>query len=252
MKRKLGSLTKKPKKTSKKSTAKSKKTTNTSTSQAKNISMSLQVIEVPIEQIVPDPTNPNAMTDEQMKALKKSMKKQNVQPLVIDQDNNLIDGHHRLQALKELGFKTAPCVIKKVKDAIERKMWRQVFNKLRGEHDKTKDKLDIMAIFQNNQLDELTELLGAPKDTFLSMIGQLKDNSEVASDSDPTGGYMESYLHGNVKQITIIMTNEEYVKIFPRMEFIKPIIKATNNTDLLFRLVEYYENHSGNKAPDQP
>ena len=62
---------------------------------------------------------------------------------------------------------------------------------------------------------------------------------------------MNSYLHGNVKQITIIMTNDEYTKIYPRMEFIKPHLKATNNTDLLFRLVEYYENNSGNKATDQ-
>lgn len=207
-----------------------------------------QVIELPIDQVVPDDTNPNVMSDEKFKALKVGLKKHFPYPIVLDQNYIIIDGFHRWKAWKELGNKTIRCIIQFCKDDVERKIWRQIFNKVRGEHDRTKDKADFLAIYNGKRTDDFLKLLGSPREAFLQMIGKRQANSsEIKNDANPTEGYMKSYLTGNVKQITILMTNDEFIKMFPRFKKAIDDLGAKDHTTGFFRLIEFYENHKGKK-----
>ena len=62
------------------------------------------VIELNVNDIKKDPTNPNEMTLEQDRGLEKSIVKfGSLKHIVVDQDNVLVDGEHRLEVEKANG-----------------------------------------------------------------------------------------------------------------------------------------------------
>lgn len=79
-------------------------------------------VKVNIDDIIPDPNNPNKMTKEQAKSLVYSMKKfDDVMPIVVDSKSMIIaDGHHRLEAYKSMGVKEIEVIKKDFKNATER------------------------------------------------------------------------------------------------------------------------------------
>jgi ParB-like chromosome segregation protein Spo0J len=70
----------------------------------------LQVVEVPIDQLRPDPANPRRISNAELEALTRSLKEWGfVQPvLALKQDSTVIGGHQRLLAARRLGYKTVP------------------------------------------------------------------------------------------------------------------------------------------------
>jgi ParB-like chromosome segregation protein Spo0J len=70
----------------------------------------MTIHDVPIGQINESPYNPRTHTEKELKAVKKSLKEFGfVEPLVVNETTgNLVGGHLRLKASKELGFKTVP------------------------------------------------------------------------------------------------------------------------------------------------
>lgn len=125
------------------------------------------VIKVRLSDLKLDPKNPNTFTAEQHKALKKSYQKFGaLKFLVIDQDNMIIDGHQRIQELKELGVQEVDAIRVQIKDESERILIRQTLNKLYGQHDKKLDSDDYLALFEKGLLGELAELLAKPQEEF--------------------------------------------------------------------------------------
>lgn len=71
----------------------------------------MEIEEINISLIKPSKYNPRKISDFDYKNLKRNIKEFGlVQPLVINKNNNLIGGHQRLKALKELGYKTVKVV----------------------------------------------------------------------------------------------------------------------------------------------
>jgi len=71
----------------------------------------------------------------QFNALKESIKRYGfVVPIVTNKDLLVADGEHRLKAAKELGLKQVS-VVRLPVDDVDRRLLRQVMNKIRGEHD---------------------------------------------------------------------------------------------------------------------
>lgn len=99
---------------------------------------SMRTIEnVAIEALVEAPENPNEMSDSQMASLVEFMRVEGyLQPLHIrpmeDGKYEIIDGHHRVRAAKELGLTTLPAVVEDI--GPEKAMIRRIgLNKHRGE-----------------------------------------------------------------------------------------------------------------------
>ena len=99
----------------------------------------INISKIAISKITFDETNPNVLTNEQMKSLKLVMEKFGfLAPVVLNKDLQVVDGEHRVRVYQELGKKTIPAYVIDVNN-INKKMLRQLMNKLRGEHDKQKD-----------------------------------------------------------------------------------------------------------------
>lgn len=72
----------------------------------------IQVEQVPIEQLHPDPGNPRHISDEELEALTRSIHEFGmVDPIIVRrEDKTVIAGHQRLLAARRLGYKNVPVI----------------------------------------------------------------------------------------------------------------------------------------------
>ena len=159
------------------------------------------IIELNIEDIRDDPTNPNVLTLEQQRGLEKSMMDfGRLKYIVVDQDNRVIDGTHRLEVEKAVGTKRIQVIQVNVKDEAERKLMRETLNLLHGTYDRTKQSEELLYLFENKRLDELAELLGKSNlEDFRQTISRnqaidiLNLNDDPENKSSLTGALSQKY-----------------------------------------------------------
>lgn len=190
-----------------------------------------------------DPNNPNKMTDKQFEGLGKVIHDKGYgDPLKIDANNIMIDGEHRYKWMMNDKMEEAHVIrFPNVKTDVDRRIMRQVFNKLRGTHDYELDALDFKAIFEDSKLRTLAEYLDTPEDEFLKVIERSQANREI--DKNMMEHYEDSFLFGNIKQIVLYYNNAEYEKLLPRMEKIMTANNIETHTDLFDFLITRYENN---------
>jgi len=147
---------------------------------------------IDINKIKTDPTNPNEMSDEQMDALRHSMRKFGyLEPVIIDQNYLIADGEHRVIVYREFGQSKIPAYKVNLTD-IERRLLRQTKNKMRGLHNFEKDTEELIKILKSDNLDELAILLAKDaqemKDWLDSAIAEqhkLESKLQGELDEDP-------------------------------------------------------------------
>ena len=160
------------------------------------------VIEVNIDDLKPDKTNPNEMTLEQERGLEKSIVKfGRLKHIVVDQDLNVIDGAHRISVEKANGTEKVNVIQVSVKDEIERKMMRETLNKLHGNYNKEKEARELETIMDNDKLDELAELLGQENKDLIALIEQQKlRESDFSYDENDKDYEMDNNNNSNSSQ----------------------------------------------------
>ena len=111
-----------------------------------------------------DQANPNRMSLAQLERLKASIKKWgDIVPVVTNSELLVADGQQRVTAMKELGM-TECSVIRLPVEEVDRRLLRQVLNKLRGEHDRELDAEEFRAIMDLGREDDLKYLLSLSDD----------------------------------------------------------------------------------------
>ena len=72
----------------------------------------MEIIKIPIENLTPDPTNAKDHPEWQIEQIKNSIEQfGNLDPIgVWGEDNLIVEGHGRYEALKELGYNEAECI----------------------------------------------------------------------------------------------------------------------------------------------
>lgn len=140
-----------------------------------------------VDSVKIDKTNPNKMTMQQMFALEKSMHRFGyLTPIIVDADTMTIaDGHHRYLVYKELGYEEIPAYVIKFKDDNERRMLRQIMNKLHGEHDKEMDATEFLSIIESSQQDlaEIADSIALPQAGIAALIDRFNPTAFSASES---------------------------------------------------------------------
>lgn len=135
--------------------------------------MSIQehkLIELKISDIKLDPSNPNQMSQEQMAALRKSMQTFGyLAPVVVDQNNLIADGEHRVLIYKEFKKETVPAFRVQMDDT-QRRLYRQTANKLRGMHNPQMDADEMALIYEKGKLSDLAQLLATQDQTLKDMM----------------------------------------------------------------------------------
>jgi ParB-like chromosome segregation protein Spo0J len=115
---------------------------------------------VRLEDLRFDGCNPNRLSREGMERLKASIRKWgDIVPIVTNKDLLVADGEQRAVAMKELGM-TECSVIRLPVEDVDRRLLRQVLNKLRGEHLKELDAEEFKIIVDAGAEEDLKFLLG--------------------------------------------------------------------------------------------
>ena len=106
-----------------------------------------------------DQDNPNQMTSAQLDRLKASIKRWgDIVPVVTNSELLVADGAQRVTAMKALGMTECSVIRLPVKD-VDRRLLRQVLNKLRGKHNKELDSAEYLRIFEEGEKEDLKALL---------------------------------------------------------------------------------------------
>ena len=100
------------------------------------------------------------MTKEQMDGLRQSFRRFGyLSPIIIDQNNVVADGEHRVEIYKEFGRDTIPAFRVEFADDSERRLLRQVMNKLHGSHDPLKDVDEFQRLLEAGKLGDLASMI---------------------------------------------------------------------------------------------
>jgi len=113
--------------------------------------MDFKFEKVEINKIKSDGKNPNKMHRAKFEALKKSIQEYGfIQPVILTSEYMLADGEHRFRAAQELNFDAVPAYVLSVKD-VDRRILRQIMNKIRGEHSFDLDMADFSEILKEKE-----------------------------------------------------------------------------------------------------
>ncbi len=150
------------------------KTTQQKKTKVQALIENLKTVNIPLSKIDLDPANPNKMSEQQMIALERIMKKYHyaTEAWVNTLPNGrykMIDGEHRYLILEKHHINTIPCKIFKVSE-VEGKILRQIANKFRGQHDFEKDALEFKAIYDDKKLNELADMIVQPVEYFQQIL----------------------------------------------------------------------------------
>lgn len=218
---------------------------------------------VDIGKLVEDPTNPNVMGEQEEKAVKENIKEFGfLVPVVINDSYHVADGEHRIKIARELGYQKIPCIkSSKLNDDIARRIVRQSLNKIRGEHDSIKDLSELEMIFSsqfNNAANILQKVALVGKGQYEEMKRLISNSgvrmyehpaykTEVGDDGrkydmDQTAHKANMYLQNQIKQIILFYTASDYEKIVTRLDNMGKEMKVSNNTDIMNKLLDHYEN----------
>ncbi len=117
--------------------------------------VSIQTVEVPINELVPADYNPRKHDETATEQLKQSIQRFGlVDPIIVNsapsRKNIIIGGHFRWEAAKELGFETVPVVFVDIPDLDKEKELNLRLNKNTGEFD-----WNLLAKFDESLLSEI-------------------------------------------------------------------------------------------------
>jgi len=114
---------------------------------------------IDIDSLQLDGDNPNKMKKNQLQALRKAIKRWGfIVPIITNRDLLVADGEQRLTVARELGMKQVPVIRLDVED-VDRRILRQILNKLKGHHVKELDQSEYEKIIDLGREDDLKEFL---------------------------------------------------------------------------------------------
>jgi hypothetical protein len=126
-----------------------------------------------------DENNPNKMTIKQMDQVWLSLQKYGwTYPIITNKDGVFADGEQRAEVCKGHGEFFAPVLRLPVSD-VDRRMLRQILNKLRGTHNKELDGAEYMRIMEAGEQDCLKTLLESVGEKLPEDLGGEREGSSI-------------------------------------------------------------------------
>jgi ParB/RepB/Spo0J family partition protein len=124
--------------------------------------MSQNIKTVPIEKLIAHPDNPNRMSDKTFAKLVRNIKRTGrYEPIIVrpkGESYEIINGHHRVKALRQLGIKNAEIVIWNVSDQ-ETDILLTTLNRLSGSDELDKKLAILRRLNEKMRARELAKLL---------------------------------------------------------------------------------------------
>lgn len=137
----------------------------------------MEIVKIKLSDIIPYENNVKEHPAEQIEQIKTSIKEfGNNDPIAVDENNVIIEGHGRYMALKELGYDTAECIILDNLTEDQKNAYRIVHNQLtmnsgfnlemlKAELEKiTTVNMDYYDVNFDDIMEEIDEALGADEE----------------------------------------------------------------------------------------
>ena len=147
-----------------------------------------QMISIPPRELIDtnllkvDGENPNRMTDKQHQRLKTSIEKYGfIVPIITNKDLLVADGEQRLTVAQSLQMRQVPIIRLPVED-VDRRLLRQVLNKLRGEHELLLDAQEFERIIEAGGEDDLKHLLDLSDSSLEKYLREIREPHEESYD----------------------------------------------------------------------
>lgn len=186
-----------------------------------------------VSDLVPYEHNPRKMNEEQVDQLKRSLTKFNLASIpVINKDNMLISGHQRMKVMKLLGRGDEMIDVR----VPSRQLDEEEMKELNIRENKNLGEFDFEILGNSFDLDMLLE------SGFKEFELGLGDNGLKDIDTDDLTKTMDSYLDGNIRQVVIYFTAEQYNEVIPKLDAIMQKNGVTNHTEAFLKILEHYEN----------
>ena len=139
--------------------------------------MKLEVVYIPVDQLVPNPWNPNKMSDEMLRKEIDSIKEFGfVDPIhcrALDEVFQIIDGEHRWIGAKAIGMEEIPCIMLDVDDTVAEQL-TIVLNDLRGKPDEAKLAALVRDLSTRRSMLDLERVLPYKREKLAEMIAERK------------------------------------------------------------------------------
>ena len=130
-----------------------------------------------------DENNPNKMTVNQKDQVWSSLQKYGwTYPIVTNKDGVYADGEQRARGCIDHGEFFAPVLRLPVSD-VDRRMLRQILNKLKGKHTEELDNAEYTRIIEAGESDCLAALLQSIGEKLPEINGRAPENSNIIPDS---------------------------------------------------------------------
>ena len=153
-----------------------------------------------------DQDNPNRMSLAQLDRLKASIRRWgDIVPVVTNSELLVADGQQRITAMKELGMTECSVIRLTVKD-VDRRLLRQVLNKLKGKHNRELDSAEYLRIVEQGEKEDLKALLESvgeklpvevdDRDVSFSIPGTYEIIVECKDEADQKAKYEKLRLEG--------------------------------------------------------
>jgi hypothetical protein len=129
-----------------------------------------------------DENNPNKMTLKQQEQIWRSLQKYGwTYPIITNKDGVFADGEQRATVCKTHTEFFAPVLRLPVSD-VDRRMLRQILNKLKGKHNKELDGAEYMRIIEAGEKSDLQALLASVGEKLPEGLGGEREGSNTIPD----------------------------------------------------------------------
>lgn len=197
------------------------------------------------DQFLANPKNPRLHPIPQREAMEEALGRVGwIAPVIETKDGYLLDGHERIyQALVDNS--DVPYVVVDIhSDDADADYALATF-----------DALTAMGNYDPVLLDELLQNVDAGEDAIAKMLNNLWDSHTVEVYSDDAQGVtpdekLDIYLNATIKQIVLLFTNDQFDDVVPRLSALRQRDGVETNSDLFLRMLEHYENHTGQTDSD--
>lgn len=184
--------------------------------------------------------NPRSITKDDFNRLKEQIKKLGVyKTLLVNQDNIVLGGNMRFQALTDLGVDEVMCGVVETANDGEMLEYALSDNDQAGQTDDEK----LSEVFHLHPIDtklyKIQSNVLRPLETIINPPDPFSEVDESQFDKN-----LDSYLNGNIKQIVLYFENDEYNDVLERLEKIKEATGAGNHTEIFLTLLSNYENNN--------
>ncbi|HUT53070.1 MAG TPA: ParB N-terminal domain-containing protein [bacterium] len=202
--------------------------------------------DIEIDRLLPHPENSNRMDPKLMKKLEENIRKSgNYETITVrphpqfEGDYQILNGHHRVEILKRIGFDRAKCDVWDINDA-EARLLIATLNRLEGQDVPELRHNLIQNLLRDFDIPSLESLIPESAKQIEDMIELSK---EEFKDIEQQIKEMSSHFEFNLpdlRMLEFVMNSEQYKTVVEALEIMKTREQLADENEALYELAKRY------------